>query len=140
MYAAGRGVAKDEAMAVKWFLKAAAQDDRSAQFNLGLMYDQGRGVDVDGAKAGMWFRKAAENGLPEAQVVLGNAYAHGKGLLQDLTQACFWLSMAKPDFETPESTRDEACSGLDSEQKKSVSVQIANSTTKLKRQDSEQNP
>ena len=37
MYAEGRGVAKENAEAVKWFLMAAEQGDITAQFNLGTM-------------------------------------------------------------------------------------------------------
>ena len=44
MYAAGDGVAKDEAEAVKWWRKAAEQGDALAQYNLGNMYADGRGV------------------------------------------------------------------------------------------------
>ena len=38
MYLNGQGVQKDDAKAVAWFLKAAAQGDVDAQFNLGGMY------------------------------------------------------------------------------------------------------
>ncbi len=43
MYDFGRGVAKDEVEAVKWFRKAADQGNADAQHNLGVMYFLGMG-------------------------------------------------------------------------------------------------
>ena len=43
-YTIGRGVAKDEVEAVKWFRKAAEQNYGAAQFNLGLSYEYGQGL------------------------------------------------------------------------------------------------
>ena len=43
MYDFGRGVAKDEVEAVKWFRKAADQGNPDAQHNLGVMYFLGMG-------------------------------------------------------------------------------------------------
>ena len=42
MYAKGSGVSKDDSEAVKWFRKAAMQNDPAAQTNLGVMYLMGR--------------------------------------------------------------------------------------------------
>ena len=44
MYVLGRGVTQDDAMAVKWFRKAAEQGYAPAQNNLGEMRRQGRGL------------------------------------------------------------------------------------------------
>jgi TPR repeat protein len=62
MYERGWGVVKDEAQAVAWYRKAAAQGNVNAQYNLGVMYAQGRGVAKDKAQAVDWFRKAADQG------------------------------------------------------------------------------
>jgi TPR repeat protein len=67
MYAQGRGVAKDEKEAVKWYRKAAEQGLASAQLNLGFMYAQGHGVTKDERVAAEWYRKAAEQGNQEAK-------------------------------------------------------------------------
>ena len=40
-YTIGRGVAKDEVEAVKWYRKAAEQNVAEAQTNLGTMYASG---------------------------------------------------------------------------------------------------
>ena len=70
MYADGRGVAKEDVEAVKWYRKAAEQDYESAQFNLGVAYETGRGVAKDEEKAVEWYRKAAEQGDVDAKAAL----------------------------------------------------------------------
>ena len=62
MYATGRGVEKDEKEAVKWYTKAAEQNDSSAQNNLGVMYSKGQGVTQDYIQAHKWFNIAGMNG------------------------------------------------------------------------------
>jgi TPR repeat protein len=37
-YQTGRGVEQNQAEAVKWFIRAARQGDKTAQHNLGLHY------------------------------------------------------------------------------------------------------
>ena len=66
----GTGVAKDEAEAVRWYRRAAEQDDANAQFNLGVCYYNGTGVAKDDAEAVHWYRKAAEQGHVRAQYKL----------------------------------------------------------------------
>ena len=70
MYAEGRGVARDDAEAVRWYRKAAQQGYAIAQTILGFMYAEGEGVTRDDAEAVRWFRKAAEQGNAEARKVL----------------------------------------------------------------------
>ena len=71
----GQGVAKDEVEAVKWYRKAAEQNDAEAQNNLGLCYANGQGVAKDEVEAVKWYRKAAEQNYAEAQYNLGLCYA-----------------------------------------------------------------
>ena len=59
-YEHGHGVAKDEVEAVKWYRKAAEQNQAEAQYNLGGCYSDGRGVAKDEVEAVKWWRKAAE--------------------------------------------------------------------------------
>jgi hypothetical protein len=68
MYANGRGVAKDDKEAVKWFQKAAEQNEIDAQFNLGVMYHLGRGVQEDSVTAYAWYNVAAIRGDADAKV------------------------------------------------------------------------
>src|ERR1700722_12894844 len=58
-YVTGDGVAHDDAEAVKWFRKAADQDDMRGERYLAEMYFKGRGVAVDNAEAAKWLRLAA---------------------------------------------------------------------------------
>jgi hypothetical protein len=46
-YYSGKGVPQDFAEAVKWYRKAAEQDNATAQYTLGVCYDNGRGVAKD---------------------------------------------------------------------------------------------
>src|SRR5436189_2260502 len=43
-YEQGRGVAKDQAEAVKWYRKAAEQNYAEAQNSVGVCYEKGEGV------------------------------------------------------------------------------------------------
>ena len=60
MYAAGRGVARNEAEAALWYREAVEQGNVAAQNNLGAMYQTGQGVPLDDAQALAWYRKAAD--------------------------------------------------------------------------------
>ena len=94
MYATGRGVAKDEVEAVKWYRKAADQGEANAQNNLGLMYDNGQGVAKDDLEAVKWYRKAADQGYADAQFNLGVSYANGQGVAKDEVEAVKWFRKA----------------------------------------------
>ena len=48
----------DDAEALKWFRKAADQDNSNAQHAIGVMYYNGEGVTKDFAEAEKWFQKA----------------------------------------------------------------------------------
>ena len=73
-YDKGKGVAKDQVEAVKWYRKAAEQNYARAQNNLGVCYAEGEGVAKDQVEAVKWFRKAAEQNYAEAQYNLGVCY------------------------------------------------------------------
>ena len=66
MYEFGKGVAQDDAEAVKWYRLAAEQGDAHGQYSLGLMYELGRGVAQDYAEAMRWYRQAADQGYKPA--------------------------------------------------------------------------
>ena len=67
MHAAGEGVLKDEAEAVRWYRLAADQGLASAQLNLGVMYATGKGVLKDSVLAHMWSNIAGANGNASAR-------------------------------------------------------------------------
>ncbi|MCX6872834.1 MAG: tetratricopeptide repeat protein [Verrucomicrobia bacterium] len=89
-YIHGRGVAKDEANAVEWFRKAAAQGQAEAQCNLGICYDKGCGVAKDASEAAKWLRKSADQDNAEAQCQLGFHYCYGQGVIKDYAAALEW--------------------------------------------------
>ena len=102
MYRYGRGVPKDDKIAVKWwtlaaeqFTRAAEQGDADAQYNLGLMYGNYAYREIaDDKIAVKWFTLAAEHGHAEAQYNLGVMYVAGKGVLQDDKTAVKWYTLA----------------------------------------------
>jgi TPR repeat protein len=87
-------VAKDQVEAVKWFRKAAEQNDVDAQCNLGCCYNDGRGVAKDAVEAVKWYRKAAEQNDAGAQLNLGCCYAKGEGVTKDYVEAYKWFDLA----------------------------------------------
>ena len=93
-YANGRGVERDEAKAVEWFLLAAKQGHAKAQNNLGARYANGKGVERDEAKAVEWYRLAAKQGNATAQNNLGARYANGRGVERDEAKAVEWFLLA----------------------------------------------
>jgi hypothetical protein len=94
MYDNGRGVAQNDAKAVRWFRLAAEQGLAEAQFSLGLMYATGTGVPQDDAETVHWYQLAAEQGQVDAQGNLGFMYANGRGVPQDDVQAHMWYNLA----------------------------------------------
>jgi TPR repeat protein len=62
MCAKGEAMPRDFTEAVKWYRKAAEQNDSSAQFSLGVMYHQGAGILKDEVEALAWFKISAAAG------------------------------------------------------------------------------
>ena len=91
MYAYGKGVAKDENMAVVLYRKAAKQGNAQAQVNLGWCFANGVGVAMDKKTAYKLYRKAAEKGNAQAQVNLGLCFANGAGVAknQETAYECY---------------------------------------------------
>ena len=53
--------------ALKWFNKAAKQNNPKAQYNLGVIYASGVGVPQDNIKAYAWLILAYSNGYEQAK-------------------------------------------------------------------------
>ncbi len=66
------GPTHDYDQALHWYFKAADQNHRLAQFNLGQMFAQGQGTERNDSTAVMWIRRAANGGDAGAQFDLGN--------------------------------------------------------------------
>ena len=90
----GRGIAKSDQEAVRWYRDAAERGNASAMANLGYMYDVGAGVRNDDAEAVRWYRLAAEAGNPLAMENLGLFYKAGRGGARDDAEAVRWYRAA----------------------------------------------
>ena len=66
-YEQGKGVAKDQVEAVKWYRKAAEQNYANAQYNLSVCYAHGEGVAKDNCEAYKWRLLAARQGDDDAK-------------------------------------------------------------------------
>lgn len=94
-YSEGNGVAKDNKEALKWYLKAANQGYKTAQYNLALDYYHGNdAVGQDYVEAAKWFTKAAEQNDKKSQYMLGIIYHFGYGVEKNYTQAFKWFEKA----------------------------------------------
>jgi len=79
---------------VKWYQKAAEQENAQAQNALGWMYAQGKGVKQDYNKAVALYKKSSEQGYARAQANLGWMYDEGNGVKQDYEIAIRWYQKA----------------------------------------------
>lgn len=93
-FASGRGGARDDSEAFRWFEQAAEAGLAEAQFNLGVMYANGRGVVRNMAAAARWYEEAANQGIAAAQFNIGTLYATGVGVGKDEVRAAEWLQRA----------------------------------------------
>ncbi len=87
---------KSDSAALKWLLKAAAQNCHYAMYPLFLIYNNGRDdVPKDVQEAYKWLRKGAELGDVTCQWLMGDTYYFGKdGCPKDGKQAAYWLEKA----------------------------------------------
>ena len=76
-------------------LKAKAEQDPRAAYDLGLRYFRGDGVRQDSYQALQWMRDAAERGDRKAQTAVGKLYLTGlEEMGADPAEAEKWLSIA----------------------------------------------
>ena len=87
LYENGEGLPVDQALAFKWYSKAAEQGYGHAQNNLGLMHYRGRHVPRDLRRAEDFFRMAAEQDVMKAQRNLGILYLAAKDVPDNLRLA-----------------------------------------------------
>ncbi len=70
-----------------WYLSAANNGDRYAQYTLGKMYFNGILTDVNTIKSAMWFSKASSAGIALAEYELGKMCYSGIGMEVDMESA-----------------------------------------------------
>jgi serine/threonine protein kinase len=67
MYAAGRGVERNEFSALYWFLESARQGEPESQFVAGMCYALGEGYGKNDDAARCWLRRSAAQNYKQAQ-------------------------------------------------------------------------
>jgi TPR repeat protein len=85
---------KEFSRAAELFQQAAKQENRQAQYLLGLLYARGDGVSQDYAQAQAWLLKASMGGHPKAMYHLGEMYARGDGIEENPVDALTWFWLA----------------------------------------------
>lgn len=75
-YSRGEGVSRDESIAFDYFLKAANQGNKDAQFIVGTCYSYGKGTDKN--LGFQFYLKSAEQGYHKAQLAVGHFYLYNK--------------------------------------------------------------
>jgi TPR repeat protein len=90
----GTGVARDEAAALGWFVRAAAQHHLMAINMVGRCYDLGWGTTPDKSRAAECYRIAAERGLDWGMYNYATLLALGDGVAEDKPAALEWFAKA----------------------------------------------
>ena len=80
-------------------LSAENEQNKEAQYELGLCYMKGKGIEPNMKLGAGWIRKAAEGdqnspGLSSAQLDLGRCYQYGEGVSPDHEEAMKWYLKA----------------------------------------------
>jgi TPR repeat protein len=101
-------VPQDYAQALEWYLKAAEQNHRLAQFNLGQMYAQGQGVPQDENLAVNWMRRAAGGGDAGAQFNLGDRLGRATEAAESRIESYKWFKLAAAQDYRDALTRSDA--------------------------------
>jgi TPR repeat protein len=90
-YSRGQGVPKDEALALRYYQRAAELGSVVATDNVATYYAMGRGVPVDKVRAIAWYRRAAARGYLPAMNNLGVLYSASFQGKPDHCQALEWF-------------------------------------------------
>jgi TPR repeat protein len=93
-YEEGKGVPRDERIALSWYRKAAESGNAAAQNRLGEMYRGGVGVPENKQAAVRWWHEAARQGNADAMWNLGTAYYNGDGVRIDDSVSYAWFLVA----------------------------------------------
>jgi hypothetical protein len=96
-YHLGVGLPKSLPLAMRWYLKAAAQGHIDAQVNLGILFIHdvaAAGGSRNAGQARYWFKRAAELGDAQAMGYLARIYLDGDGVPADPAKASEWLQRA----------------------------------------------
>ena len=72
----------------------ALRGEKTAQFEIGVMFERGIGVELNQTQAAKWYEKAAMQEHKDAQYNIGIMYATGRGVEQNEKFAMMWLACA----------------------------------------------
>ncbi len=73
---------------------AAAQGDKSAEFEVASRLAEGKGTDQNLKEAVRWYQRSAAQGFAQAQYRLGTFYERGLGMKADVARARTWYQRA----------------------------------------------
>ncbi|MBQ7987252.1 MAG: sel1 repeat family protein [Bacteroidaceae bacterium] len=88
------GVERNRKEGFRWYLKAAQQGHKFAQYETGQCYMMGSGVEKNEAEGLKWLRKAAEQGNHKAMHDLGDYYFRHVTEPGKAAEAVKWNKMA----------------------------------------------
>lgn len=102
LYIEGRGVAQNDSIGWRWYVKAANTGNAEAQYQLGRLNENGLGVPVFAGEAMRYYEKAATAGHEAAIRRLVTIYRRGiGGILRDETKALEWEAKLPKPAEAP---------------------------------------
>lgn len=93
-YSFGRGVERDDKIAIEWQHNAAKLGHDKAMLRLALIHLTGWSVVTDETLGADWVRKAAELGNAEAMFTLAMLYEDGVGVSASMIEMTNWLERA----------------------------------------------
>ncbi|MBT5037523.1 MAG: hypothetical protein HOM52_03340 [Rhodospirillaceae bacterium] len=108
LYERGIGIARDPALALVWYRRAAEQGDALAEFHIGSLYERGEGIALDYGEAAKWYQRASDKGNESAQAALAYLYDRGLGVERDFAEAEALYSQASASWAEDESFPAEA--------------------------------
>ena len=112
LYAYGRGVPADSAMARGWLRAAAMNGFGTAQIEYGIWLINGKGGPAAARGGFRFLKRAADRGNPIAINRVAHLYKDGIGTAPDRLQAAKWAVLAKR-VENTDPTLDDFFRGLD---------------------------
>ena len=108
LYERGIGIARDPALALVWYRRAADQGDALAEFHIGSLYERGDGIAIDYGEAAKWYQRASDKGNESAQAALAYLYDRGLGVERDFAEAEALYGQASASWAEDESFPAEA--------------------------------
>ena len=83
---------RSDSLAHAWFLKAASQRWRDAEYKVAYNYAKGRGVGRNAQQAFYWTSRCADQGDPECMFNMVNCYLNGSGTVKNTDSMLAWAT------------------------------------------------